>query len=145
MRDSTKLSGYQYQEQIRSAMADYLPITASKVPSSQAPRLPIVVSGRVNIHHAHKRSNYFDSEIDVYSDTAIIRLPIMYFPNWQLYRNSSAKPYPFTYDNELGLIQVKLHRGNNVLQLWFENTPIRLIGNSLSLVSLATAIILLSL
>lgn len=144
MRDKEKLSGDQYYEQTKAAVADYLPLTSSEIPLSQAPDLPIVISGDVSIHYADKRSNYFSTEIDVYSDSATIQFPIMYFPNWKVYRNSSEDPYPISYDNKLGLIQVELPQGDNLLQLWFENTLIRTIANSITLVSVGIAIIFLS-
>ena len=144
MRDSEKLSGHLYHEQIKAAVADYLPVTASKIPLSQAPELPIIISGDVGIHYADKRSNYFSTEIDVYSDSATIQFPIMYFPNWTVYRNSSEEPYPISYDNELGLIQVDIPKGSNLLQLWFENTPIRTASNLISFVSIGVFVLLLS-
>ena len=144
MRDDEKLSGHLYHEQIKAAVADYLPSTSSKIPLSQAPDLPIVVSGDVSIHYADKRSNYFSTEIDVYSDNAIVQFPIVYFPNWTVYRNSSQDPYPISYDNELGLIQVDIPKGANLLQLWFENTQIRTVANLITLLSSGAVIVLLS-
>ena len=133
--DQSKLSGASFALQQRSALLDYLPKSAGTIPEEIAPAGPEVLEGRVSINYYDSRSGYFSSEFDVYSDTAKIRFPVIYFPGWELHQNRSPDQMSFDYDNDLGLITVELSLDHQLVQAFFENTPIRTLGNALTFAS----------
>ncbi|HLE50310.1 MAG TPA: hypothetical protein VI791_04140, partial [Patescibacteria group bacterium] len=107
-----------------------LPVTAKKIPEKKAPALPLTKEGIVTLNYFDHRSNYFASEFDVGSDDgAIVQFPVMFFPGWEIYQNRLATPIRVDIDNDFGLITVKLTKGHHLLQGFFENTPIRALGN----------------
>ena len=130
LTDSQKLSGPAYDQQIRGALLDYLPVTAKKIPEKKAPALPLTTAGIVTLNYFDHRSNYFASEFDVLSDEdAIVQFPVMSFPGWEIYQNRLATPIRVDIDNDFGLITVKLTKGHHFIQVFFENTLLRTIGN----------------
>ena len=133
MTDSIKLSGSEYNTQIKGALLDYLPATVKVIPEAKAPSAPQVISGKVDINYFDKRSNYFSSEFDVMGDRAIVRFPVMDFPGWTLYQNRGAVPIGYDIENDYGLITVSLRKGHQLIQAFFEDTPLRLISNMISL------------
>lgn len=141
INDEQKLSGELYNLQVRAAMLDYLPNAVKKIPIEKASVGPIVRQGRAEINYFDKRSAYFSTEIDVSEDETIIDFPVVYFPNWTLYHNRSEQPFDFNYDNDYGVISIKLDRGHHLIQAWLENTTARWIGNGITLLSAFTIIL----
>ncbi|MBI2326160.1 hypothetical protein HYU91_02105 [Candidatus Collierbacteria bacterium] len=133
--DRQKLSGEAYDSQIRGALLDYLPSSVKVIPNSKALANPQVLSGIVETNYFDKRSNYFSSEFDIRSDTAEIRFPIMDFPGWTVYQNRSGTPVKFDANNDYGQITVKLTKGHQLIQAFFENTPLRGVSNAITFIS----------
>lgn len=141
--DDVKLSGELYNLQAKAALADYLPLSASVLPQEPAPDSPEVISGNVNVHYFDKRSNYFSTDIDVFSSSAVIRFPVMYFPDWRIYHNAEPTAYPISINNDLGLITVSLDKGTHRLQGWLEDTFVRKVANLITLSTLGLILFLL--
>lgn len=130
LTDTVKLSGAAYDEQIKGALLDYLPVSSKKIPEKKAPALPINLEGIVTLNYFDHRSNYFASEFDVGSDDgAVVRFPVMYFPGWEVFQNRKGTQISTDIDNDFGLITVKLTKGHTLIQGFFENTPVRTLGN----------------
>ncbi len=134
--DENKLQGAEYENQARAALLDYLPNSSTKIPNSLAPSMPQIIKGNVSTNYFDKRSNYFSSEFDVYSNDAEVRFPVVYFPGWTLYQNRLPAPISITSDNDYGLITVRLSSGHHLIQGFFEDTPIRFRSNLISVISL---------
>ncbi|MFZ2202776.1 MAG: 6-pyruvoyl-tetrahydropterin synthase-related protein [Microgenomates group bacterium] len=130
MTDQLKLTGAEYEAQIKGALLDYLPVTSKKIPEKKAPALPVNLEGIVTLNYFDHRSNYFASEFDVLSDDgAIVQFTVMFFPGWEIYQNRQGTPITVDIDNDFGLITVKLTKGHTLIQGFFENTPIRTFSN----------------
>ncbi len=133
LTDTLKLSGQQYDDQIKGALLDYLPSTVKVIPNSKALSSPQALSGVVSTNYFDKRSNYFSSEFDILSDNAEVRFPVMDFPGWTLYQNRSSIPIKFDNNNDYGLITVKLNKGHQLIQAFFEDTPLRIVSNVITI------------
>ncbi len=129
LTDKAKLTGAAYDEQIRGALLDYLPVSSRKIPDTKAAQMPLIKSGLVNTNYFDHRSNYFGSEFDVYDNSALIQFPVTYFPGWTLYQNRASSPISFSTDNDFGLITVDLPKGHHLIQGFFEDTPVRRLAN----------------
>jgi hypothetical protein len=64
----------------------------------------------------------------------VIRLNTFNFPGWKVYIDGEEKI--INDDNDFKLITVNVPKGDGILEFSFENTPVRNIGNLLSLISL---------
>lgn len=140
--DSTILSGKSLVIQSGGGVADYLPISSPMVPSSPADALPSILSGTVDIKKFEKRTNYYALDLEVFSASADVVIPLTYYPNWRVYSDGSFSPLHTTYDNQYGLITVTVPKGKHSLQGFFENTPFRQVGNSFSVISFSLIILL---
>lgn len=140
--DLQKLTGSEFLKQQKSALLDYLPVSSQVIPLDIAPALPQLSDDRVNINYFEKRSNYFSTELDIYVDNVTVTFPIVYFPGWQVFYNRSASGFAYTYDNDLGLITVKLNKGHHLIQGFFDNTPIRDVGNIVTFISFLTILVM---
>lgn len=131
--DTEKLTGVLWEQQEKGALLDYLPKTALE-PREKAPTTLLVISGKATVNNFTNRSGSWEAKINV-AEAAVIEVPVFYFPNWQVYIDGNK--YPFSYDNVLGRISFALEPGEYTVIGKFENTPIRTVGNTLTLLSAA--------
>ncbi len=89
-----------------------------------------------------QRKNKFGKKIfTVVSEGAsIVRLNVFSFPGWKAYVDGKAAT--FNEDNAYKLITLSLPKGSHEVVFIFEDTPVRKVGNMLSLLTLAVTIFL---
>lgn len=141
INDEEKFSGKSWNYQITSSIFDYLPITAKHPPTKEAPKNLIFVEGSGNSKLIEKRTISSKWKLTVDSQESKIQIPIMYFPNWKVYVNGNE--IAFRTDNEIGLMELNLSKGEYEVYAVIKNTPIRTLGNALSLIGLIIFIYLL--
>lgn len=131
LTDHQKLSGKAFFDQSAAGLKDYWPNYSTSFPSSLAPDLPLV-KGDANISNYQKKSNRLEMDIEIKTPSTVT-LPLVYFPNWQLYLDGQLTS--FKIDKSLGLITFDLKEGNYFVQLLFKNTSLRSVANLLSFLS----------
>ncbi len=132
INDEEKLSGISFEIQQKSAILDYLPKTAPIAPKELAPEKPIIAFGEAETYNFSKRSNSFFFDAEVYQNTEI-QIPVMYFPGWKVISEKTVIPsWP---SGDYGLITIELPQGKHIIRGRFENTPVRDIGNTISILS----------
>ncbi len=141
LTDQSKLSGSELIRQSAAGLMDYWPKYSQNFPKSFAPNYPVVVEGEVGFIKFYKNSNFSTAHYSVSTPKAIVNLPIVYFPNWQLIIDGKKSDYKI--DPNLGLIQLELEQGEHGYELFFKDTPIRTFANLFSLVVLGSFIILI--
>lgn len=133
IKDSDKFSNESWQKQLTISIFDYLPIYAKFPPVEKAPEIPLIIEGIAEVVSGNKGTDWQNWEIKAELDS-ILRFPVYYFPNWMAYINGEKSE--ISYDNELGLITLNLKPGNNWVNLKLENTPLRVISNFISVISI---------
>lgn len=136
--DNDKFSGVSWQKQITISIFDYLPIYAQFPPITQAPSKPEILDGVSSIINYEKGSNFQTGSIKV-EEEATIRLPLYDFPGMKVWvngevvdhYNDDCRGQEFCY----GLITFKLDEGQHEVEVKLTNTPIRTVGNVVSLLS----------
>ncbi len=140
LTDNQELSSERVLAQSGAGLKDYWPKYSQNFPTSFAPNLPTVTQGEVDFIKYYKKSNYSEAYFSVSTSNATIKLPIVYFPNWELYLDNQKIDYQI--DPDLGLIQFEVDQGSHHYELFFKNTKIRLVANLISLISLSLVIVL---
>ena len=129
-----KFSGFSYDRQLTISIFDYLPIYAKHPPEFVAPSYPTAIEGNVGITDYVKKSNRITFNTRSTSPSTIL-LNQFDFPGWIVKVNN--KKVDHHHQNELGLITFTVPSGVNSVDVTLRNTPIRSLGNILTLVSLA--------
>lgn len=118
------------------AIFDYLPIYAKAPPARAAPATPEIKEGQAKISQIKKGTNWYQFKIEVTKTGpkgATAQIPIYDFPGWQaLVDKQRTSIY---HDNDLGLITLEVPAGVHEIKLKLKDTPIRKIGNLISLAS----------
>jgi hypothetical protein len=140
--DNTYLTGEGYSKEQKSAFFDYRPLSMVGVPEKIAPLNPVVLSGLAEVKNFQKRSAYFSADVEVFAGQATVSFPISYFPNWTVYLNSSITPSVFETGKEFGEITLTFNKGITLVQGYFEDTPIRTVGNTLTFLSLLLVLVI---
>lgn len=137
--DQDKFSGKSWNKQLTISIFDYLPIYAKLPPIQEAPPYPEVLSGEALFLSYKKGSNYQTGEVLVKKD-AELRLPLFDFPGMKVLANGQVIPHYhdncFGQEFCLGLISFKLGEGKYIIKTQLQNTPVRNVGNVLSLISI---------
>lgn len=139
LTDNQKLSGEELIRQSGAGLKDYWPNYGTNFPTQFASSQPISSDNQTQIISYSKHSNKLSAEIKTISQSSTVIFPLVYFPDWKLTINNKPAKYKLTKD--LGLIEISLNQGNNKIELNFINTPIRSIGNIISLITLISLII----
>ncbi|MDD2224590.1 MAG: 6-pyruvoyl-tetrahydropterin synthase-related protein [Candidatus Shapirobacteria bacterium] len=137
LTDNQELSSDRILAQSAAGLKDYWPKYSQNFPTAFAPNQPIVSQGVVINYYVKKSNRVILTAIA--NSNAQITLPLVYFPNWQLYIDRQKSD--FQIDQDLGLIKFNLTSGNHSIVLKLKNTPIRNIANLISLISFISIIV----
>jgi len=132
VKDEEKLTGLAFELQQKSAILDYLPKTAQIAPEAVAPPSAKIITGEGEIRGFIKQSNRFSFDAQIYEKSEV-EIPVMYFPGWTLIVDDSV--VPIELHGAHGVMKVTLSAGKHIVRGRFQNTPVRTIGNSLTVIS----------
>lgn len=140
LNDQKKLSGILWEEQQKAAILDYLPQTAVQ-PREAALNTPIVRSGNATVEPLKNKSNRWEFKTKV-KDSATIEVPVFDFPIWKVKVN--GKDTSFSNKNYPGRISINFEKGGDYLvEGKLTDTPIRLISNTVTLLSLIVLLVII--
>lgn len=119
---------------------DYFPIWVrnERVEYFGSPR---AISGRIEVFDFEIKTAKACGSINVLSD-AQIEMPITYFPGWEVKANGQV--VNLSQPSIQGLITFGLPKGEYQIDLALKDTPVRMIGNTLSIFTLLLLVALLS-
>ena len=133
--DAHKFSGKSWQLLVTSGIFDYLPIWAPAPPADPASADIGIISGTGTGITLAKRSNFQEYQLAITSPSAIAEIQTYYFPGWRVFIDGVEQGVDPTRDPLLGRMQVDVPEGKHTLVALFTNTPIRTLGNTLSVIS----------
>lgn len=134
--DKEQFTGQKWETQIASSLGDYWPNFGKALPKVEAGGKPVIRGeGEVDAERVYQKSNKMAYNLKL-SKSSEVEFPVTYFPGWILKVDGTR--YPVRPSSDLGLITANLPETNsqNVI-LEFTNTPVRTLGNTLSLVTLS--------
>lgn len=103
---------------------------------------PRAISGEIEVSDFVKKTGYATGFINVLSDSQI-EMPVTYFPGWEVRANS--KVINLSEPSIQGLIRFGLPKGEYRIDLQLKDTPVRIIGNVISAVSILLMVVILRL
>lgn len=138
--DAEKFSGNYWQKQLTISIFDYLPIYAKLPPVTAAPETPEILEGNAKITSYEKGSD-FQKGMIVVKENALIRAPLFDFPGMEVKVDGKITPH---INNDcrgqefcLGLITFNVPAGEHKIEIELKDTPVRRVGNYLTLLSFA--------
>ncbi len=143
--DKDKFSGPFWEKGLTISIFDYLPIYAKLPPNKKAPDTPEVLEGKVKFINYKKGSNYQLGETES-AVNSLVRLPLFDFPGMKVtvdgkaveHKNNDCRGQEYC----LGLITFNLPAGRHKILAQLTDTPIRSIGNMITLTSFILLLVL---
>jgi uncharacterized membrane protein len=118
---------------IEATARQFEPIWVQELPSTPAAGPLTFIDGRGQLLGARMWPAYYELYVEI-AEEARLRVNTFYFPGWTLYVNGAERAV--TYDNPQGTMEFSLERGEHVVQVRFEDTPVRLWSTRASLLAL---------
>ena len=140
LTDEQKLSGELLERQLTASIYDYLPKSAEKAPTSKAPDTLIIQEGDVSVTYFEKGTNWYKVQAFAQGD-ASVALPSYDFPDWSVKINGEIQQTIPT--GELGLVGLKIAKGEVSIEAVLTNSLSRKIGDLLSIIGIVSLISLL--
>lgn len=135
--DADLISGPLWDEGRSSSLTDFWPKSAPLSPSQFAQINPEYLPDSAGVTISGiKRPAAFSYELMLPETSADVRFPVVYFPGWQM--TDSGQPISISPSGDLGLVTAHLSPGLHQIELQFTDTPIRKLGNIISLLTLLT-------
>ncbi len=135
LTDHEKLSGVAWDLQQTAGIYDYLPITAKTAPKAPQKYVTEVARGKVTVSEMSQGTNWSNFKAVVEDEKAWVRVNTFYFPGWTAYVDGNKTTPYVPEEEEWGRMWIELPKGEHNVEVKFENTPIRTVGNIISIVS----------
>ncbi|HWA52051.1 MAG TPA: hypothetical protein VG895_03295 [Patescibacteria group bacterium] len=134
LTDAQKFTGAAWDLQRTAGIYDYLPVTAVTAPKAPMTNFVEVLGGDAKASNINLGTNNNSFDINV-TDNAIIRLGVFEFPGWKVFVDGKEIPTFVPKTEQWGRMYVMIPVGAHHVQVHLYDTPIRTIGNIISLIS----------
>lgn len=138
--DEQRLSGKDWDTQIKRSIFDYLPVSAKEPPAELATSRYQILTGDSRIFDFQEGTNWVTFKTETRSHT-IIRLSQYYFPDWKIFVDQKEAKVEYK-NNSLGLMTIILGKGSHEISARLYDTQIRYISNIITLVGLTVSTVL---
>lgn len=130
-------SFYSTNQDSTTVKNEYMPKWVEQIPVAMAPAKVQNLSGKetINLLQVTPNKTVFSANLN---NQGIIQVNTVYFPGW--YATVNGKPAKILDNNSSGLINLQLQKGQNNVKVFWQETPLRMLAD---FVSLAGFIILL--
>ncbi len=132
MKDQELLTGQLWEDQQKASIFDYLPKDSIE-PREKAPTKAIIKSGNGEVTVFDSHSNYWQFQAQAFVPL-MVEVPVYDFPRWQVLVD--GQPTAHEHQNLLGRVEFFVPPGDHQIKGVFLNTPVRTVGNVISLVSM---------
>lgn len=133
-----KYSGYLWDKQMTISIFDYLPTSAQTPPIHPAPVLPLSSTRNYSLTNFQKGTNWIAFDYSSTEDSTVT-INILDFPGWKFFDNDNKIEHANNVD---GVITIQLSPGDHHIKGRLTDTPIRLLGNLTTLITLPLALYL---
>ncbi len=123
---------YTTNEATTTVKDEYMPIWVKEKPVTRPASRMEVISGQAQIEPVFENSKLIRFVVEAKTGTEI-QINTIYFPGWQV--KVDNKRIPLNYDNDLGVMKIKVEPGQHQIIASFGETPLRLFADGVSLVS----------
>ena len=125
-------SYYLTNDATTTSSSELMPLWVKKIPLQRADKKVEIINGNGNIDGVFSNSKQIDFSINVLSQSTI-RINTIYYPGWKI--NVDNVNTSISYSNEKGVMDISVSSGNHIVNAAFEETPLRLISDIISISS----------
>ncbi len=135
LTDEQKFTSAAWDLQRTAGIFDYLPKTAITAPKAPQKYLAEVARGEATITNPYQSTNWGKFDVNVTKENTQIRIGIFKFPNWKTFIDGKEVENFIDKDEQWGRMWISVPKGQHHVEVKLYDTPIRTIGNILSIIS----------
>ena len=135
LTDEEKFSDAAWELQQAGGIYDYLPKTAETAPKEPQKYLAEILEGEGEIIDPKQGTNWAEFNVKIDSNKATVRIGIFQFPDWQIFMDGDQIETKVPEEERWGRMWIEIPKGEHKIAARFYNTPIRTLGNTISLFS----------
>lgn len=125
-------SYYATNEATTNTQDEYMPKWVKVKPEGRPENKVEIIAGQGEVNIIKAKSNQIVFDVNAVSNITT-QINMLYFPGWEIYVNN--KKWNINYENDRGVMRINLQQGQYKVSVKFQETPIRLISDIISLVS----------
>lgn len=126
-------SFYSTNQDSTTVKNEYMPKWVKVIPLTMPSEKVTVIKGQGIVQNLFANGNKVTFSINVLNETQV-QFNTVYFPGWIV--KVDGKEIPMSYNNDNGLIRFLINPGNHNVNIFFGETPLRMVSDLISLVSL---------
>jgi len=130
---------YLTNEATTTSSQELMPLWVKDFPTSKSEQKIEIISGNGQVSNIVFSSNKGSFALDL-NTKSLVRVNTIYYPGWEV--KSDGLPTSISYNNSKGVIEFIVASGKHNVELFFSETPIRLLANIITLLSLLILLIL---
>lgn len=130
---------YATNEDSTTVKNEYMPKWVKIKPTERFKQKVEITEGKANISNLIYNSKKVEFNIESLSDSKV-RINTIYFPGWKAFIDS--KESPISFNNDKGVMEINVPKGEHDIKSVFSETPSRLISNLISLAGLIGLVVL---
>jgi hypothetical protein len=119
---------------------ELMPLWVREIPSQRVVKKVEIISGSAIVESLSFNSKKINFSINALTDSKI-KINTIYYPGWKIYVDKVN--VGVSYGNKQGVMEISISAGKHVVQAKFEETPMRLMADIISLASFATLVFLI--
>lgn len=120
---------------------EYMPIWVKLKPLQRAQKKVEIIKGQGEVQNVVYNNKKISFTADI-SEDSLIQVNTIYWPGWSAFIN--GKMVDIRYNNPGGVIQFSMPSGKYVAEVTFSETPIRIVSDFISILSLLILIVIIS-
>lgn len=125
-------SWYSTNQDSTTVQNEYLPLWVNAIPSNKT-QITQVIQGEGKITNQTQNGSHIRLQAEI-TKPAILQINTIYFPGWEVQVDN--RKTDIVYANVHGLIEIALPVGSHTISAKFVETPVRLVADFLSLMTL---------
>ena len=111
---------------------ELMPLWVKKIPLQRVDKKVEILTGKGEITNLLFNSKQVDFSINAQSETTV-RINTIFYPGWKIFVDKINTE--ISYNNEQGVMEIQIPSGSHVVRANFEETPLRLTSDIISLTS----------
>lgn len=124
---------YTTNEGTTTVQNEYLPRWVKNIPTDRPQEKLEIITGEGEIKNQFSNSRKISADVEL-KNNSVVQANINYFPGWQ--GRVDGKKATIIYENEKGVIQIPVPKGEHQVLVIFSETPLRLFSDIISLGSI---------
>lgn len=134
LTDEEKFQGIPWDRQQTAGIYDYLPVQADTAPTQARTNLVDYIDGSGSVMDVQEGTDWAKFVLQADEDS-LVRINLYDYPEWEVLVNGNEVEEFVPEEESWGRMHIQVPSGTHQVSIELQNTPVRIVGNILSVLS----------